>query len=44
MAYKDHKVRLRNEERLDVCFYGPREEKPYFHPDYTVQANKLSFQ
>jgi len=29
MTCKDLKVSLRNEERLDVCFYGPREEKPY---------------
>jgi len=28
MTSQDLKVSLRNEERLDVCFYGPREENP----------------
>ena len=37
MTYKDLKVSLRNEERLDVYFYGPREEKSYFCPNYTVK-------
>jgi len=32
MTYKDLKVSLRNEERRDVCFYGPSEEKPHFCP------------
>jgi len=41
MTSKDLKVSLRNEERLDMYFYGSREEKPYFRPNYTVQASKL---
>jgi len=44
MTCKDLKASLRNVERLDMCFYGPREEKPYFHPNYTVQASELSCQ
>jgi len=44
MNCKDFKVSLRNEERLDVCFYGLREEKPYFRHNYTVQASELSCQ
>ena len=44
MTCKDLKVSLRNDERLDVCFYGPRKEKPHFDPNYTVQASELSYQ
>ena len=44
MTCKDPKASLGNEERLDVYFYGPREEKPYFSPNYTVQASKLLYQ
>ena len=39
MTCKDLKASLRNVERLDVCFYGPREEKSYFRPNYTAQAS-----
>jgi len=42
MACKDLKLSLRNEERLDMCFYGLREEKSYFRPNYTVHASELS--
>jgi len=44
MTYKDLKASLRNEERLEVGFYGPREENPYFHTNYTVRASELSYQ
>jgi len=36
MTCKDLKASLRNKERLDVCFYGSREEKPYFRSNYTM--------
>ena len=39
MTCKDLKVALRNEVRVDVFFYGSREGKPYFPPNYTVQAS-----
>jgi len=44
MTYKDLKASLRNKGSLDVYFYGPREEKPYFRPNYIVQASELSCQ
>jgi len=44
MTCKDLKASLRNVERLDACFDGPREEKSYFCPNYTVQASELSCQ
>ena len=43
MTCKDLKVSLKNEERLDMCFYGPREEKPYLRPSCTVQASELLY-
>ena len=42
MTCKDLKVSLRNEERLDVCFYELGEEKPNFCPNFTVQVSELS--
>ena len=40
MTCKDPKVSLRNEERLDVCFYGLRKKKLYYHFNYIVQASE----
>ena len=40
ISCKDLKVRLKNEERPDVCSYGSREEKPYYRPNYIVQASE----
>jgi len=44
MICKDLKASLRNEERLDVFFYELRKEKPYFCPNYTLQASELLYQ
>ena len=37
MIGKDFKVSLGDEDWLNVCFYGPREEKPYLPPNYIAK-------
>jgi len=44
MIGKDLKASLRDEDWLNVPFYGPREEKPYLSPNYIAQASELSCQ